>query len=441
MKYNIYLLLTISLLSILSTSYVQCQDFKKLDSVFYNLEKNNKWMGTVELTKDGITVYTHSIGYADLSNKVKHDKNTKYRIGSITKMFTTVMIMKAIQAKKIKLTDKLSSFYPQIKNADKITLQDLLYHRSGIHNFTDESYLQWNTTFKSKAQILDTIVKYGIDFEPESDYKYSNSNFVLLGYILEDIYKKPYSHLLNKLITKNLKLTNTFVGSHINIKSNEAYSYNNIEDQWELSPETDMSIPAGAGCIVSDCNDLNTYAKALFDYKLIDKKYVDMMIDIQSHFGMGIFLLPFYDKVSYGHTGGIDGFGSMLGYFPIERVSFCILSNAMNYSNNSIAISALSAIFGKDFEIPDFKDVIISDSIWVTYEGTYSAPDFPLKVMVSLDSHKLKVQATGQPYFYPNPVSENKFKFEQAGLEILFDDELHTLTILQGGGKYILKKE
>ena len=119
--------------------------------------------------------------------------------------------MKAVEAGKLSLDETIESYFPTIPNADKITIKHLLGHRSGIHNFTnDKSYLDWNTEAKSEKEMVEIIAKGGSDFEPGTKTVYSNSNFVLLSYILEKVENKSYASLLNGSITQPLELTNTY---------------------------------------------------------------------------------------------------------------------------------------------------------------------------------------------------------------------------------------
>ncbi len=195
--------------------------------------------------------YTNFVGYSDVETKTKPNENTKYKIGSISKSFTSVLIMKAIEENKISLTTKINLYFPEIKNAEKITISNLLNHRSGIHNFTDdESYLTWLTQKKSEKDLVTIIKNGGSDFEPDSKGEYSNSNYVLLSFILEKVYEKSYSDILNEKIIKPIGLKNTFLGKKIDLKNNESNSYK-YENGWEKEPETDLSIPIDLSSIVN----------------------------------------------------------------------------------------------------------------------------------------------------------------------------------------------
>lgn len=431
----------ISTLLIIQFSYSQTIDKAKLDSYFQALETNNKFMGSVALSQNGKLLYNKSIGYTDIESKAKPDENSKYRIGSISKTFTTVLIFKAVEEKKLTLNQTIYKYFPAIKNANKITIAQLLYHRSGIHNFTDdENYLQWNTQKKTEKEMVEIIAKGGNDFPPDSTAAYSNSNFVLLSYILTAVYKKSYSELLVEKITKPLGLQNTFFGDKINVKNNECNSYKFLTD-WAKQTETDMSVPMGAGGVVSTPVDLTKFADALFGEKLISKNSLAQMMAIKDHFGMGLFQIPFYDKKGYGHTGGIDGFSAVFYFFPEDKVAYALNSNGTNYENNKISLAVLSIAYNKPFEIPDFTSFAISPADLEQYTGIYASLQMPLKITITKNENVLMAQATGQSAFKLEAIDKHTFKFEAAGLVLVFIPETKQMTLKQGGGVYTFTKE
>ena len=294
MTRKIFLFLSISLITYIGFS--QTFDKAKLDNYLQALEDNNKFMGSVSIAQGGKAIYTKSIGFADVEQKIKLTENSKFRIGSISKTFTTALVFKAIEEQKIKLTDVLAKYFPSIKNSGKITISNLLYHRSGLHNFTDdEDYLKWNTTPKTENEMIAIIAKAGSDFEPDTKAEYSNSNFVLLSYILEKIYKKKIKEILAKNIIIPLGLKNTFYGGKIDLKNNECNSYT-FKGSWAKENETNMSVPMGAGAVVSTPTDLAKFIDALFQGKVVSNTSLEQMKTIKDHFGMGLFQIPFYDK-------------------------------------------------------------------------------------------------------------------------------------------------
>ncbi len=425
----------------LQTGFAQTIDKAKLDSYFQALDANNKFMGSVAISENGKPVYTKSIGYSDVETQTKANETTKYRIGSISKTFTTTLVFKAIEEKKLKLTDKLDAYFPTVPNAAKITIGQLLQHRSGIHNFTDNAdYLTWNTKKKTEKELIDIITKGGSDFEPDSKAAYSNSNFVLLTFILQKAYNKDFATLLKEKITQPLGLKNTSVGKTINKANNEAYSYK-FASNWRKEPETDMSVPLGAGSIISTPTDLAMFAEALFNEKLLTKESLNQMTAIKDNFGMGLFPIPFYERSGYGHTGGIDGFTSVFAYFPQDKTAFVLTSNGTNYVNNNIMIAMLSAYYGRGFELPDFKTFEVKSEDLDAYLGVYTSKDIPLKVTITKNDKTLMAQATGQSAFALDATAKDKFKFDQAGIVMEFNPTSKTMLLKQGGQEFTFTRE
>lgn len=432
---------TILILGLTLTGFSQSMDIAKLDSFFQALETNNKFMGSVALAQNGKILYTKSIGFSDIETQTKPDENTKYRIGSITKTFTTVLVFKAIEENKLNLSDKINTYFPTIKNGEKITIEHLLYHRSGIHSFTsNEDYLKWCTQPKTKEELTEIIVKGGSDFEPDSKAEYSNSNFVLLTFILEKVFNKTYGEILDENILKPLGLKNTYLGKKTSITNNECNSYKFAGD-WIKEPETDMSVPLGAGAIVSSPSDLTRFAEALFEGKLISKENLEQMKTIKDNIGMGLFKVPFYDKFGYGHNGGIDGFTSVFSYFPDDKVGYALTSNGTNFNNNNISIAVLSSFYNKPYEIPSFKSYDVTSEDLDKYLGVYSSKNIPLKITVTKKDKTLMAQATGQSSFGLEATGKDIFKFDQAGIVMEFNPNENKMILKQGGGTFNFTKE
>ncbi|WP_373520054.1 serine hydrolase domain-containing protein [Aquiflexum sp.] len=173
------------------TGSVSAQEFdhEKLDNYFETLAANNKLMGSITMANEGEIIYQKAFGFAEVDQQIPLSTDSRFRVGSISKMFTSALILKAIEEEKIKLDQKIDAFYPEIENSEIISISQLMNHRSGVHSFTsDPDYLTWHTAPKSRKSLYSIIIHGGSDFEPDSKADYSNSNYVLLTWILEDIY-------------------------------------------------------------------------------------------------------------------------------------------------------------------------------------------------------------------------------------------------------------
>lgn len=433
-------------LLVLSVSaFAQDFDKAKMDKFFDALSANNKGMGSIAVSKDGNVIYSRAVGIGYIGDKgyVNSDAKTKYRIGSISKMFTATLVFQLVDEGKLKLEDTLDKFYPEIPNAKKITLAQMLNHHSGIHNLTDDRqyFLSYSRRPQTHEQILAIIAKTAPDFEPGTKAAYSNSNYILLGYIAEKVSGKKYQDLLREKITSKLNLADTYYGGKIDGAKNESYAFDFIRGSWKMLAETDMSIPGGAGAIVSTPTDLTTFIAALFDGKLVSQKSLDRMKTITDNYGSGIFQFPFDEKKLYGHTGGIDGFNSMLVYLPEEKLSVAYVSNGTVYPVNDIMLAAFAVYNKKPFEIPSFKPLELSAAELQKFAGVYSTQAFPLKITFVVKNNALFGQATGQSELPFEATDKNKFKFEPAGIFIEFDAEKSTMTLKQAGREIVFTKE
>jgi len=166
------------------------------------------------------------------------------------------------------------------------------------------------------------------------------------------------------------------------------------------------------------------------------------MIPEKENVGMGLFKVPFYDKIGYGHNGGIDGFQSSAYYFPEEKVSVALTANEVVYPLNDILIGVLSSCFGKEYRIPEFLEgIVLKAGELDKYLGIYSTPALPLKLTITGKENTLIAQGTGQPAFPLECFAENRFKFEQAGVELEFIPAENKMILKQGGMTFEMMKE
>jgi len=356
-------------------------------------------------------------------------------------MFTATMIFQLMEENKISLNTTLDNYFPTIPNAAKITIGNLLNHRSGIHNFTsDPDYITWMMQPKSQDEMIAVMAKNQPDFQPNEKTSYSNSNFVLLGYIIEKLTKQSYATNLKERITSRIGLANTYYGGKTDVNNNESYSYR-FANGWEQLPETEMSIPGGAGSIVSTPTDLTQFIEALFALKLVSNNSLAQMRTMTDGLGMGMMQIPFYSRMAYGHNGAIDGFVSNVAWFPEDRIAVSYCTNGMVYPFNDILIGVLSICFNRDYAIPTFKTIALKTEDLDQYLGVYASTQLPLKITVTKNGTVLTAQATGQSAFPLEASAKDMFKFDQAGVKMEFRPEKNEMILKQNGGEYLFSKE
>jgi len=397
-------------------------------------------MGSLTISKNGIINYQKAIGYSLISDdkKVAADINTKYRIGSATKMFTAVMIFQLIEEGKIKLDDKLKMYFPDLPNADKITIQNMLYHRSGLHDYThDTNFPDWMNKPKSHEELLKIIKEKGSDFEPGTDVDYCNSNYLLLGYIIEKICNISYAEALKKRILFKLNLKNTYFGKPINIKNNESSSYKYADNNWNKEKETDLSIHGGAGSIVSTPTDMVNFTDALFSKKLISEPSLAKMETIVDDYGMGMFPNKYGDKPSFGHNGRIEEFYSALWYYPNEKLSFAYCTNGIDYPRTDLIEGVLKICFNEPFSIPFAKNANNKTENLDKYLGKYSSDQ--IVVTCTKEGNKLLLETRGKA-FEAEKISDNYFANVVSGYFFQFYPDKNELQIKETDNVYHLKR-
>jgi CubicO group peptidase (beta-lactamase class C family) len=140
----------------------QAPDKARLDLFFDRLAEKNKAMGSLTIAKDGKPIYSRAIGFSQINGGERRPATTatRYRVGSVTKMFTAAMVLQLVEEGKMKLTDTLDKFFPQIPNAGKITIEHILTHRSGIHDFIREpDFRAWSLSPRTKDETLAFIAR------------------------------------------------------------------------------------------------------------------------------------------------------------------------------------------------------------------------------------------------------------------------------------------
>ena len=409
-----------------------------LTTLLDTLEDKGRWQGSLALTRDGAPVFTHAVGHRTPGGDAV-DANTRLRIGSISKVFTSVLIHQLVQEEALSLDDPLATWFPDVPNADRITIEQLLDHHSGIYSITSvPDYTDWMEAPATRDDLLKHMAHTPV-FEPGSKGAYSNSNYVLLGWIVEDVTKTSLADALQQRIAEPVGLTRTMLGDGIDPADNEARSQRWTGAGWEPDTETDPSIPGGAGAVVSTPTDLCRFAEALFTGELLDAAGLDHMKTLEDSYGHGLFTFPYGKRTAYGHTGGIDGYSSMLGWFEDDASCIALVTfgdNFVDRDTNALAIEALGVLNGQPVRNPEVRDPVAVDlDALKQWEGVYASDALPLDMTLELDGAVLTGQGTGQAAFPLTPVDDTTFVFAPAGVTIVLGAP-GQFTLEQGGGSF-----
>lgn len=425
---------------------------EKINQYLHSLDTNDRLLGSVSLMQSGKIVYSKILGAnkSDKNNKpIFGDNRPLLRIGSITKTYTATLIMQLIEEGLLTLDTKLSIYYPQIQNADKITIRHLLAHRSGLYSFDNDYQLNdpdsWIYRPQTKQQMLERFSQYKPLFEPDEKTAYSNTGYALLGYIVEDITKSTFEEQLQKRICQKIGLSNTYVSDGTtNPKKSEAYSY--IKDAgWvpHLSSNMSASAGGGAGAIIATTDDLAQFYTALFGQKLISQVSLNELIKLKAalssdQFEGGI--------VGHGHAGSIDAYQSSVEYFSKDSLCVAVVFNGLNYPFADVFFDLIDICHGKNITPPTFYKMELPRASLNELTGKYRMRSGNVVEIKKKDDGLYFVwEVNGYGHLLLCPISTQNFTHDAKGIYIRFgknkENKTDRLTMFQGKQVIRMTKE
>ncbi|HYD92214.1 MAG TPA: serine hydrolase domain-containing protein, partial [Flavobacterium sp.] len=232
---------------------------------------------TALVSSRGNIIYKKAFGMADVELNVPMRTDHIFRIASITKQFTAVAILQLMEAGKLNLKDEITRFIPDYPmQGATITIEHLLTHTSGIRDFTSikDTVQRFKMDF-TPTEVISYFQNQPMRFAPGTKYEYSNSNYFLLGYIIEKITGKTYAQYLEDHFFKPLGMANSFYGDDQKLIQNRAAGYTRGQKGIENAVAISMTQPYAAGAILSTVEDLFKWNQALLSYKLVKKETLE----------------------------------------------------------------------------------------------------------------------------------------------------------------------
>lgn len=438
------LLCTLTLLSALLICRESSAQYENLNAYLDRMVELKKFTGTVMIATDDKILFERAVGPATADEERLNEPTSAYRIGSITKSFTSALVLKTAEAGKISLDHKLSKWHPEVTNAENVTIRQMLSHTSGIASYTDLPDLaEWKYEDNTTADMIIRIRDLKSQFEPGTQHKYSNSNYFLLGSVLEKIYEKPYAQLIEEMITEPLGMRRTGINpeeQRIELSMGLSPQING----WKPVPPVHMSVPYAAGALYSTVNDLHTFSVALFGNRIFEKEatLTEMQTPVIGTYALGLFESEVAEEKAVAHNGGIDGYSSVWLFFPERRLHIISLSNSFLSDHASVTDAALRVHRGEEVEIPPARQAkILPSEILKRYTGSY-ALDAGFLLDVSAGGGGLTCQVPGQERVHLQAASDSVFFSQIHNLEIEFHmtadgQSVRDLTLKQGGYSFV----
>jgi CubicO group peptidase (beta-lactamase class C family) len=393
-------------------SFAQKNYAAVIDTYMQAQVKVNAFSGVVLVTGKDKIIYKKAFGYADKEWEIPNTLETKFEIGSLTKQFTAAAVLQLAEQKKLSLDDKLSNYMPGYPKGDSVTLNMLLNHTSGIADYTSLPgfYLQ-HTLSLPKDSIIALFKNEPYKFSPGTNWNYSNSNYFLLGCIIEKLTGKTYADYLFENIINKAGLKNTCVNKLDSVLAFRAKGYSKSDKGgWKNADYFSMEFPFSAGSLISTAPDLEQWQHALFSAKIISTQMLGKMATpYLNNYAYGLFVDSFAHHLRIAHGGAIPGFTSYLCTFPEENISIVVLSN--NDCNSEQAGNEIAAaLFDQPLKMP-YKPVekAINAAVLKRYTGKYQLGTTSFEIIEKDKYLFLKPEGGGEMMLKPE--SETKFFF------------------------------
>jgi CubicO group peptidase (beta-lactamase class C family) len=421
-------------------SACSAQDASRMEQVVQSYVSSKQFMGSVLVARDETILLDKGYGFANLEWDISNSPTTKFRLGSITKQFTAASILLLEERGKLKLDDPVKKHMPDAPPAwDKVTIFNLLTHTSGIPSFTGfPDYASTEAIPTTPEKLVARFRDKPLEFQPGEKWNYSNSGYVLLGYLLEKISGQAYSQFVQENIFNPLGMKDSGYDSNFAVISRRAAGYSPGANGPANAGFIDMTIPFSAGGLYSTTKDLQRWEQGLFASKVLSSASLQKLTTPFKHdYACGLAVRMANGHKLIEHNGGIEGFNTQLSYYPDDKLTVVVLGNLTGSAPGEIAMKMAALAHGEKVVLAaERKEIAVPANILAQYVGSYELnPGFDLAM--TLENGQLMTQATGQPKFPMFAESETTFflKVVDAQVEFFKNDkgQVTHLVLHQGG--------
>jgi CubicO group peptidase (beta-lactamase class C family) len=319
------------------------------DALMEPYVKKQTFSGSVLVAKLGKPVYRKGFGFANREWEIPNTPDTKFRLGSITKQFTATAILQLAEEGKLSVNDPVSKYYKEAPASwAKITLHHLLTHTSGIPSYTDLPgfFDKASKNDLTPVGIIRLTQDKPLEFEPGTSWKYDNTGYIILGYVIEQVSGEKYADYLNHHIFAPLGMKATGYDVFEEVIPHRASGYE-FGKTWTNAPYLAMSLPYAAGSLYSTVDDLLIWDQALLkDQPLKAESEAKMFTPYSHNYGYGWFIDEEAGHHRVSHEGGINGFNTLISRFPSDGVTIIVLSNVNTGSVGKIGTQLAGLMFG-----------------------------------------------------------------------------------------------
>ena len=304
------------------------------------LEQTGVPSASVAVVQHGKLVYTHAYGFAHLASAsspaVPATPEMRYSIGSISKQFTAAAILMLQEEGKLSLDDPVSKYIPGLTEGNRVTIRQILSHTSGYQDYWPEDYVMTPMLKPESAQqIIDTWAKKPLDFEPGTQWQYSNTNFVIAGKIVETITGAPLMDMLVNRIFRSLGMKSVWNSDEAKLTSVDATAYyRHALGPLRVAPKEGRGWMFAAGELAMTAHDLALWDESLIAQTVLKpESYKQMFTEVKlkdgkgTHYGLGVEVIDRNGHRSIEHSGEVSGFVSDNEVLVDEGVAVAVLTN------------------------------------------------------------------------------------------------------------------
>lgn len=409
----------------------------QFDKLLANQFKANGPGCTALVARNGKVIYQKAFGMANLELSVPMQTDMVFRIGSITKQFTAIAILQLMEQGKLSLQDEITRFIPNYPTqGKKITIEHLLTHTSGIKNTTDMPTF-WPMIRKDMTplELIDVFKNQPMEFEPGTQWRYSNSGYGLLGLVIEKVSGKTYPKYLEDIFFKPVGMRQSYFGSNTKLINKQAAGYeSDANGSLQNASYISMSIPFSAGAIQSTVGDLWIWHQAVHNYQLVKKETLNKALTPYrlstgqlTDYGYGWFIDSLQNSPLIWHSGSINGFRSYWLYLPHEDVLVAVLSNSIDKNPAYVSKRIAALASGKPLLVDQGSDRQQLDSYVGRYEG--NAKD--IYTVTREGNQFFTTLPPGSQKLAIDPASQTKFLFKDINAEVEFSPDRMDTVVMQ----------
>jgi CubicO group peptidase (beta-lactamase class C family) len=408
----------------------------RMEQIVQDSVSRKVFMGTVLVARGDEILLDKGYGFANLELDVPDTPPTKFRLGSVTKQFTSAAIMLLQERGKINVNDLVKKYMPDAPAAwDKITIFNILTHTSGIPNYTNfPEYPALQAIPTTPQKLVARFIDKPLDFQPGEKYSYSNSGYIVLGYLVEKLSGETYEKFLQENIFAPLGMNDSGYDSNTALIPHRAEGYAPNPAGGILNADyTDMTVPFSAGALYSTTEDMLRWEKGLYGGKLLKPESLVMMTTpFKNNYAFGLEVRTVNGHKVINHSGGIQGFNTMVSYYPDDKLEVIVLSNINGAAPQDLSTKLAAVAHGEKVILSsERKQIQVDPKVFEGYIGRYQLmPN--IVVTVSRDGNHLFSQTNAQPKSEIFPEAENDYFMKAVDAQITFvtDGQGHATEII-----------